>query len=71
MSLNVRLSIEKDEVVLSSETYEIRGASDWEKACSDIWRRARQARPLAKPDESQFLSGLDDLWGAAMKLYKA
>ena len=59
----VRLSIEKDGVALASERYEIKSSADFEKASADIWRRARQARPPTNPDQSQFLSGLDDLWG--------
>jgi hypothetical protein len=69
--VNVRLSILKDGETLSSLVYEIKTSADWEKASADIWRRARQARPLAAPDINQFLSGLDDLWGATMKLDKA
>jgi hypothetical protein len=69
--MNIQLSIEKDGEVLSSEIYDIQSSADWEKASADIWRRARQARPLANPDPNQFLSGLDDLWGATMKLDRA
>jgi hypothetical protein len=69
--MKVRLSIEKNKKTLASETYEIKTSSDWEKASADIWRRARQAQPLSNPRDDQFLSGLDDFWGATMKLDKA
>jgi hypothetical protein len=32
----------------------------------DIWRRARQAQP--SPNLQDFMSGMEDLWGATMKL---
>ena len=69
--MNIRFSIEKDGKTLCSSTYEIKSAADWKEASADIWRRARQVQPLANPNPNQFLSGLDDLWGATMKLDKA
>jgi hypothetical protein len=69
--MNIRFSIEKDGKTLCSSVYEIKSAVDWKEACADIWRRARQAQPLADSNPNQFLSGFDDLWGATMKLDKA
>jgi hypothetical protein len=69
--MNIRFSIEKDGKIICSNAYEIKSADDWKEASADIWRRARKAQPLAKPNPKQFLSGLDDLWGATMKLDKA
>ena len=68
--MQIRLSIIKDTKTLSSGIYEIRCATDFEKASTDIWRQARQAQPLANPKDGQFLGGLDDLWNATMKLDK-
>ena len=62
----VRFSIEKDDVRIVSEVFEIASGRDFEVASSEIWRKARQARPLSDPHPSEFLSGLDDLWGVAM-----
>ena len=69
--MNVQFSIEKDGKVLASEIYDIQSSADFAQANAEIWRRARQAQPLANPDPNQFLSGLDDLWGATMKIDKA
>jgi len=67
--MQIRLSIvNKDQKVLASQTYDITISADFEKASADIWRRARQSSPLESPKPEQFLGGLDDLWGATMKL---
>ena len=69
--MNIRLSVEKDKKVLSSGTYEVDNGNDWENACSDIWRRTTQQQPLNSLDAGEVLSGLNDLWGATMKLDRA
>jgi len=69
--MNVRLSIIKDGKTLCSSAYEIKSAADFKEAGSDIWRRARTAQPLDNPNPEHFLSGLEDLCGATMKLDKA
>jgi hypothetical protein len=69
--MQIRLSIlNKDQKVLANQTYDITITADFEKASADIWRTARQSSPLANPQLDQFLGGLDDLWGATMKLDK-
>jgi hypothetical protein len=57
LAMNIRLSVEKDKKVLSSGTYEIMNGTDWENACSDIWRRTRQEQPLNSLDVNKFTSG--------------
>jgi hypothetical protein len=42
--MKVRLRIEKDGQVLSTETYQIQSSADFEIASADIWSKARQAR---------------------------
>ncbi len=68
--MNIRLSIEKGNAVLSDGTYAVQGSTDLENACADIWRRLGRAQHGA-PLEDQFSFNLDDLWGATMKLDKA
>jgi hypothetical protein len=69
--MQIRLSIlNKDQKVLASQTYDTTISADFEKASADIWRRARQSSPITKPKSDQFLGGLDDFWGATMKLDK-
>jgi hypothetical protein len=69
--MQIRLSIaNKDQKVLASRTYEITISADFEKASADIWRMARRSSPLSSPKPDHFLGGLDDLWGATMKLDK-
>ncbi len=69
--MNVKLSVEKDGEVISEAVYSIQSAADWEKASADIWHRARQAGPTENQSSEQFLSGLDGLWGATMRLDRA
>ncbi len=69
--MNARMTIRKDGKVIVSAIYEIENSADWENACAEIWRRARQAHPLARQNANQFLSGLEDLWGATMQIDKA
>jgi hypothetical protein len=68
--MNVRLSIEKGNAVLSDGTYAVRNSTDLENACADIWRRLGRAQH-ATPLDDQVSFNLDDLWGATMKLDKA
>ena len=67
--MNIRLSVEKDKKVLSSGTYEIINGTDWENACSDIWRRTRQEQPLNSLDVS--LSTLIEQYPKALFLYRS
>jgi hypothetical protein len=58
---------------LTSHIYEIAGPNDFAQASAqasaDIWRRARQAQ--LSPNLQDFMSGMEDLWRATMKLDKA
>jgi hypothetical protein len=68
--MQIRISITaKDGKQLTSHTYEIAGPNDFAQASADIWRRARQAQP--SPNLQDFMSGMEGLWGATMKLDKA
>lgn len=68
--MNIRLSIEKGNAVLSDGTYAVQNSTDLENACADIWRRLGRAHH-GTPLEDQFQSSLNDLWGATMELDKA
>ncbi len=69
--MNVKFSVEKEGVTLATQTFEITGVTTFQTACCEIWRLARSAKPTAEPKAGEFLSGLDDLWGASMKLESA
>ena len=66
----IRLSVTKDGKTLARADYDIADSVDFEKACIEIWRKARMAQPTERPEVGAFLSGLDDLYGAVMKLDK-
>jgi hypothetical protein len=69
--MNVKFSVEMDGKTLASQTFEIIDAATFETACREIWRLARTAKPITEPKIGEFLSGLDGLWGASMKLEPA
>jgi hypothetical protein len=69
--MKAKFSIQKDGKVLVTRNFDITDVASFQTASTEIWRLARNAQPAKNPKEGEFLSGLDDLWGASMILDKA